>query len=218
MRTLAILLTMAAAVTMGADKPRSFYVEVRGSGQPMILIPGLSSSPEVWKETVDRYKGRYECHLITVAGFMGKPRIEAPFLETVQRDLAAYIREKKLNKPVLLGHSLGGFVALRIAAAEPNLPGKVVIVDSVPYLALTMNPAIKPEAAKAMGDMMRTRVLNAPSGGNINWVKGMATKPEDHERIAAWGNQSDPRAVGDAMYEMFTTDLREEIGAITAPT
>jgi N-formylmaleamate deformylase len=46
-----------------------FRVQVSGYGQPMILIPGLASSGEIWNSTVDRYARTYECHVLTLAGF-----------------------------------------------------------------------------------------------------------------------------------------------------
>ena len=58
----------------------------------MILIPGLSSSGETWSTTVARYKDRFECHVLTVAGFAGVPRVAAPMLDKVGDGLAKYPR------------------------------------------------------------------------------------------------------------------------------
>src|SRR5580704_4477500 len=123
----AALAALIAGQVMAAP---SFHVDVTGHGQPMILIPGFASSGKTWDSTVAHYKDHYECHVLTLAGFAGEPRIEAPFLETVRKDLAAYIRANKMNKPVIVGHSLGGFLALWLAEQEPNLVGPLVIVDS----------------------------------------------------------------------------------------
>jgi N-formylmaleamate deformylase len=107
---LSVLLAGHAAAATTA-KPPSFHVEITGHGKPMILIPSLASSGKTWDGTVAHYKDQYECHVLTLACFAGEPRIEAPFLETVRKDLAAYIRENKMNKPVIVGHSLGGVMA-----------------------------------------------------------------------------------------------------------
>ena len=66
----------------------------------MVLIPGLLSSGEVWQATVERFKTRYECHVLTLAGFAGQPPAALagrPFLETVGRDLARYIEVERLE-------------------------------------------------------------------------------------------------------------------------
>ncbi len=119
----------------------AFQVKVSGhgpQGQSMILIPGLSSAGETYDSTVARYKDRYECHVLTLAGFVGVPPLPAAaqstMLDTVRDSVAAYIRDKKLNKPVIVGHSLGGFLALSIASKYPDLVGPLVILDSYPFL------------------------------------------------------------------------------------
>ena len=78
---LSLLLLGAAAFAQ--TPPPSFHVDIIGKGKPMILIPGFASSGKTWDSTVARYKDRYQCHVLTLAGFAGEPRIEAPFLETV---------------------------------------------------------------------------------------------------------------------------------------
>ncbi|WP_197070533.1 alpha/beta fold hydrolase [Hymenobacter sp. DG25B] len=49
----------------------SFTVRVVGKGQPVLLIPGLTCPGAVWDETVARYQSRYQCHVISLAGFGG---------------------------------------------------------------------------------------------------------------------------------------------------
>ena len=91
-----------------AEKTKAFVMEITGAGRPMILIPGLSSGGNVWAGAVEHFKDRYECHVVTLAGFAGQPAIEGePFLEQVRDGLIQYIRDKKLERPVIVGHSLG---------------------------------------------------------------------------------------------------------------
>ncbi|MFZ0035104.1 MAG: alpha/beta hydrolase [Sedimentisphaerales bacterium] len=88
----------------GGGKPAAFTVKVTGSGRPMILIPGLGCGGNVWDGTVAHFKDRYECHVVTLAGFAGQPSIGGPFLEQVRSGLVEYIRQKKLERPVIVGH------------------------------------------------------------------------------------------------------------------
>lgn len=188
----------------------------------MILIPGLASSGKTWDSTVARYKDRYECHVLTLAGFAGEPRIEAPFLETVRKDLATYIRKNKMDKPVIVGHSLGGFMALWLAEKEPDLVGPLVIVDSLPFLPLVMQPGATVESIKPMAENMR-KMFSGPRTPETDKmaeasIKSMVTKPEDLEMVLGWSKTSDGIAVGNAMYDMMTTDLRDDLDKITSPT
>ncbi len=186
----------------------------------MILIPGLSCSGAVWDGTVAHLKDHYECHVLTLAGFAGQPRIETPFLETVRNDLAAYIRDKKLNHPIIIGHSLGGFLALWLASHDADLTGPLVIVDSLPFLPAVFNPSATSETMKPMAEQMRA----ATSVGGAQFVqnsamsvKTMVTKPADFNLVMSWVKTTDPVAAGNAMFDMFTRDLRGDLAKIKSP-
>ena len=189
----------------------------------MILIPGLSSSGETWDTTVAHYEDRYECHVLTVAGFAGVPRIPAPVLEPVREGLAAYIKNKKLDHPVIVGHSLGGFLALDLAIHYPDLIGKLVIVDSYPFLAALSNPKITPRGLEEMVTGMRQYMGSQTQDDYVRFVKsgvatrGMVDKESNFDRIVAWGLASDRTAVLDAMCELFAGDLRDGLARIKSP-
>jgi pimeloyl-ACP methyl ester carboxylesterase len=209
--------------TSKETKQSSFKVEVTGRGEPMILIPGLSSSGEVWESTVARYKANYECHVLTLAGFAGHPAIKAPFLEKVRNDLATYIREKKLKKPTIVGHSLGGFMALWLASAEPDLAGRLVIIDSLPFLGAINNPNATPETMKPQAEAMR-KAMAAPQTveqrrqTQTMFLQAMISDPAKVALATEWGVNSDPETIAQAMYEMYTIDLRPVISRIKSPT
>jgi len=201
----------------------SFKVEVTGRGKPMILIPGLSSSGEVWESTVERYKANYECHVLTLAGFAGQPAVKAPFLEKVRNDLATYIREKKLKKPTIVGHSLGGFMALWLASTEPDLAGQLVIIDSLPFLGAINNPNATPETMKPQADAMRKAMATPQTveqrrQTQVTFLQAMISDPAKVALALEWGVNSDPETIAQAMYEMYTTDLRPSLSRIKSPT
>ena len=60
------LLALVAAFVLVHGEPTAFRVEVSGQGPAMIRIPGLSSSGDTWKTTVDHDKNRYTCHVVTL--------------------------------------------------------------------------------------------------------------------------------------------------------
>ncbi len=218
-------IALFAALLAGALSAQTpFHVKVTGQGQPMILIPGLASGGGAWDTTVARYQDRYQCHVLTLAGFVGVPRIPAPMLDTVRDGIADYIRANKLEKPVIVGHSLGGFLALAVAAKYPDLPGKLVIVDSYPFLAGVMNPGastaeVKQSVAQAAqyyrGQDQDTYERMTKSGLN---TRPLVTKDSDLERLIAWGLASDRTAVADAMIEFLSSDLRGDLAKIKSPT
>lgn len=123
---LTLFITLAGFERSSACHTPSFTVDVQGHGRPVILIPGLACSAEVWNGTVEHLTSEgFETHALTLAGFGGTPPIHSgDYLKTFRDDLAAYIRQNKLDHPVVIGHSLGGFLALWFAAAIRISPAK----------------------------------------------------------------------------------------------
>jgi len=223
-----LALTVVAAVSLaqGASAAktvsRPFHVTITGHGTPMILIPGLSSSGAVWDSTVAHYKERFECHVLTLAGFAGEPAIDGPYLVTEREAIAQYIRDRHMRNPVIVGHSLGGFLALWLAAEHPELVGKVVIVDTLPGLGAAANPGISQQDMEAGAARLRDNMLSSTEERRLQFQKismaQMVTAQADLDRIYGWAVASDGKTTANAMYEMLSTDLRKEVGKITAPT
>ncbi|MCI4670224.1 MAG: alpha/beta hydrolase [Bacteroidia bacterium] len=200
-----------------------FNVEISGQGPAMILIPGLASSSEVWDDAVDSLEKFYTCHRLTLAGFAGQEAIQVDggFLPRVKTALIKYIKENKLQKLVLMGHSLGGFLSMGVSSEAPELVEKVIIVDSYPFYSAAMNPMATEESSKAAAEQFKTSMLAMDD--SLFEQQQRMTMPvllaaEDKlETAVQWSLSSDRKTVGQAMYEIMTTDLREEVGNIQCP-
>jgi N-formylmaleamate deformylase len=214
-------LSVASAAAAQSTHP-SFDVSVTGRGPAMVLIPGLLSSGEVWKDTVERYKDRYTLHTVTLAGFGGPQPIGAPFLSRVRDELIGYIRGEKLQKPIVIGHSLGGFMAFWIGASAPDLIGGIIAVDGVPFLPALSNPAASAEMmavpAAQIAKMYESFTPEQLAAQSRPALASMITTPANVERAMTWVAKSDARTAGIAVSEMMTTDLRKDVGRITVPT
>jgi pimeloyl-ACP methyl ester carboxylesterase len=219
----ASIAAIGPSLSGSSDPHPSFNADVSGHGRPMILIAGLASSGDTFKTTVEHFKGEYECHVLTLAGFAGVPPIDGPLLASAKRDLAAYIRANHLGKPVIVGHSLGGFLALDLAAKHPDLVGPLVIVDSLPFFAGPWFQAKTLDDAKPMIESMHAYMSNQPREQYDAYVRAgtgtkyMVTSPSDWETIKQWGLASDPKTVSNAMYELLGEDLRPQLSKITVP-
>lgn len=211
---------MPAETAAPVATPKSFIVEVKGNpkGKPVILIPGLSSSSAVWDKTVAHLAPKYQCHLLTLAGFAGVPRMsDGPLLPTVRQELDAYIRAQKLDHPMVIGHSLGGHMALWVASESPDLVGPLLIVDSLPHLGAMMglegpNMLKQAEGMRMMITSQTKEQYGAyiKNSGMLKSIVGDAGLPQ----VTEWSLQSDPVAIGNAMYDLYTTDLRASIAKI----
>ncbi len=203
---------------------RAFTVKVTGRGRPMILIPGLASSGEAWDATVAHLRDRHACHVLTLAGFAGVPPVSGPFLTHVREEIARYIEEQHLDHPIVVGHSLGGALALDLAARHPDRVGPLVIVDSMPFFAGAAFQVDTVDKAKPMVDAMSAQ-LNAQTQEQYQaiarsgmWTRSMVKSPEHLQRIIEWGVASDGKTVSRAIIEMMSTDLRADLARIGSPT
>jgi pimeloyl-ACP methyl ester carboxylesterase len=191
-------------------EPASFGVQVAGSGRDVILIPGLGCPGSVWDETVAHLHAR--THVLTLSGFAGRPAIDKPLAATVRGELASYIRDRKLDHPVVIGHSMGGFIALWLAASEPDLVGPVIVADGSPQLGDGNQ-----ESARQMRQLWATMSDADLQKSTRDMFSLMATNAQRIEPVIQAVARSDRRALGDAFYELFTTDLRPQMAAIRAP-
>ena len=203
-----------------------------GTARDIILIPGLSSSPEVWQGTVDHLLGGggagWRVHRIHIQGFAGAPakgNAEGPVAAPVAEEIARYIAENNLNKPVVVGHSMGGTIGMMLAARHPEAVSRLMVVDMVPFMgAMFGQPGTNPtvESVTPMADMIHQGMANSPReqyqaqadaqiAGMINTGSLRAGPLED-------SRTSDQKVSAAAFRELIVTDLRPELGRITAPT
>lgn len=138
---------------------KGMLVERHGSGgRPLILIPGLASGSWVWQETVREFAGMQAVYVVTLPGFDGRPAVEGNPLEAARSALLELIASRRLARPVLVGHSLGGTLGMLLAADEPARIGGVVSVDGLPVTPRTED--MPPEQRAQMADNMRARMAS----------------------------------------------------------
>lgn len=213
----------SAPLPVTADQ-NGISVLVQGTGTDIILIPGFASSYEVWADLASRLRQNHRLHLVQVAGFAGSPavsnpggRVVAPTVEAI----AEYIRSQRIEAPVIIGHSLGGEVALMLGARHPAQVGRLMIVDAMPFYTLLFDPTATSETATPHASAMRDAMLAATpeqaeamqQASIARLAKTEAVRPG----LVAAGMNSDRKAMADAMYELMVTDLRPELGRIKVP-
>ncbi|GAA4766735.1 MULTISPECIES: alpha/beta fold hydrolase [Flavobacterium] len=225
-KVIILVLAIFAFINVFAQKQQSFEVKVIGKGNPIILIPGYSCSGEVWNETVDHLKNNYQLHVITIAGFgEAKPIQNDEILKTVRNEIILYVKDNKLKKPMLIGHSLGAFMTLWLQSTEPDLFGKSICVDGLPFVSAVGKPETTADAVKANPQFNKEAVIknfkSLPAEGYVkNMTKQMLYQVNDSVRakqIAEWSFKSDRTTLGSTIVEMSTTDLRKEIAKIKQP-
>jgi pimeloyl-ACP methyl ester carboxylesterase len=198
-------------------------VEVLGTGPNVILLPGYACSREVWRPLATRLAGRYRVHLVQYAGFAdepGRPTGDG-YIQPLLDDLARYIRESNLQKPAVIGHSMGGMLAVGLAEQHPTLLGRLLSVDSLPFFQFWLGKTTTPEAVQLMADeVAATMVANDEAGFYDSQVKGAATltyNVEMRSSLVNWAMASDRMSLAAALRDLMTLDLRPGLATMTTP-
>ncbi|MGF1453768.1 MAG: alpha/beta fold hydrolase [Alphaproteobacteria bacterium] len=215
------LLALTAAAC-GGERAQAFRVTVTGQGPDLLLIPGLASSMAVWEDTAAAFEDRYRVHRFTLAGFAGVPPVPGPVLETRKAALVRYLEEQDLTGVTLAGHSLGGVMGMLVAEAAPERVARLIIVDSLPFVAELFFRAETVSEARSVADNLRTtQRLQPPSvffAQQRAALAGLTKQTERLSDLSLWLVTSDKDTLIDALHEMFTLDLRPRLAGITAET
>ena len=208
-------------------QPETGGIDVRVTGdrdaKNVILIPGLSSPGEVWDSTVEVMGDDYRFHIFSLPGFAGRAHVatEKPFIEAMAVEIVDYIKQNNLEKPILAGHSLGGFLSLYIGVHHPGLPEKIISVDGVPFLPAMTNPYMTEESAKTMADNLTNQLLQMTDEQRLAQQKQviatMVTDSAKQELAVQWGMVSDTETVAEAVHFLYSTDLRDDLSEIEVP-
>ena len=211
----------------GASRPvfqsDRIVVETRGQGPDMILIPGLASTGEVWRRTADRLDTRYRVHLISIRGFGQIPagaNGQGAIIGPVASEIRRYMAFQHIERPAVIGHSMGGLIALRMAADAPNQIGRVMVVDAAPFFPSLISAGatvgdVEPLARIAYQALMflGDEALRQQAGALGGQLGGASDS-----LFSSMGWQGGDRAVlAQSLYEVMTTDLRHRLPDITDP-
>ena len=215
--------TAAQPLTPPAPHAQRISVQTQGAGTDVILIPGLASSREVWADLAAELRKKHRIHLVELAGFANTPAIANPegkVIAPAAEAIADYIQARHINAPAIIGHSLGGEIALMLGARYPNLVGRLMIVDALPFYTLMIDPAATSETAERHAAPMRDWLLQqSPEQFEASQqasIARLAMTEAVRPALVAASIRSDRKTVADAVYELMVTDLRPELGRIKA--
>lgn len=142
----------AETITVGLLRVQRYA----GDGRPLLLVAGMESGPWAWRPQIERFRGSHEIYAVTLAGFDGvpPPADTGDLAAQASSSLRALIVERRIDKPVLIGHSLGGALVTLFAEQHPGLIAGVIAVDGLPVFPGmdTMTPAERMREGGKMAD------------------------------------------------------------------
>ncbi|TYC09130.1 alpha/beta hydrolase [Bizionia gelidisalsuginis] len=126
--------------------PKPFTVETVGQGKPVLYLPGFATPGSIWKETVESLSLQRKSYLFSYAGFNGNAPIKMPWYLSVKNAIINYIKDNDMTDIIIIGHSMGGNLAVEIASALPSKISKIIIVEALPCMREVMMPNVPAES------------------------------------------------------------------------
>ncbi len=101
-----------------------------GAGRPMILIHGRGYSKEYMSGLFDSFKGKYHVYSYDTRGHGRSTHPETFTLDDDADDLAGLVMAYGMEKPIVVGFSMGSYIALKAAEKYPELFGKLILIGT----------------------------------------------------------------------------------------
>jgi pimeloyl-ACP methyl ester carboxylesterase len=216
-----IILTTALCVLQAvlyAQAP-AIHVQEEGKGQAIFFLPGFTSPGSVFAETAHHVKGKYKKYFVSYAGFNGLAPIPMPWYETIKQELISYIKNKRLSNLILIGHSMGGTLALDLAAELPAQVTKLVIIDALPCMREIMMPGVD-AALLTYNSSYNQRMLAMPKDAFQQVASMMARSMTDSQQkidtLVNWSIVADRETFVYGYTDLLKLDVREALKSVKA--
>jgi esterase len=100
-----------------------------GEGKPLVILHGLFGSSDNWQSFAQRFAAFYRVFCVDLRNHGRSPWSEEHRYEDMMDDVYAFVEAQQLTDIILLGHSMGGKVAMHFAQNYPHLLNKLVVAD-----------------------------------------------------------------------------------------
>jgi len=180
------------------------YYEVQGTGKPLILLHGGLGAIEMFGPNLPALGKVRQVIGVDLQGHGRTADIDRPLsVELMADDIAALIKYLKLERPDIMGYSLGGGVALQTAIRHPEVVGKLVVVSTV-----IRRNAYYPEILAQQAQVTAAMAENMKQTPMYQLYASLAPRPEDFPKLLD--------KIGEAMKQDF--DFSKEVAGIKATT
>ena len=187
----------------------------------VVFIPGLTCGPWEWSREIAQFRSAYTVYALTLPGFDGHAPVSSPLLPTVTADFFTMLQTQHIDRPIVIGHSLGGSLGFMLATQHSDRLRGVISVDGLPVFPGLENQTLdqRAQAANRMSAMMASMSTPAQfeAAERTYSLPYLVTSPDDIASIAKLSARSDAKAAGAWMAADFENDSRPQLANITVP-
>lgn len=196
-------------------------IETVGQGKPILFLPGFATPGSIWKETVANLHIERKSYFFSYAGFNGNDPIEMPWYSNIKKAIITYITDNNLQDILIIGHSMGGNLAVDIAAELPNKVSKIILVEALPCMREVMMPNI-PAESLYYDNPYNTQMLEMDQVQFKNiamlMASNMTLKEEKKKVITDWILEADRKTWVYGYTDLLKLDLRNILPKVPCET
>lgn len=207
--------------TVKMEQPKPIKIETIGKGKPILYLPGFTTPGAIWKETIANTNLNRKSHLISYAGFNGNKPIKMPWYVSIKKSIVKYIDDNNLDEMIIVGHSMGGNLAVDLASELPNKVSKIIIVDALPCMREVMMPNVPAKSLfyespynKQMLEMNDQKFKDMA----VMMASNMTLNKEKINVITNWIIKADRKTWVFGYTDLLKLDLRNVLHTIKCPT
>lgn len=199
----------------------SFYYELHGEGHPVVLISGYTCDHQLWMPLVDKLSQNFQVLIFDNRG-AGQTTDDGASLsvELMAQDVYALTRALKLQKPHLVGHSMGGTIAQYLASLYPKALNKLVLLSTSSKWRQAMLRGMKSLLTLREKEVEPEILFES----TLPWIFGESYLKDQKQLLAlkeAWQADPHPQSLQDQMRQfkvLESFDMRKLLKDILAPT
>jgi len=198
------MVTEATMKSVSRDGVKLAYLDIGSGDRPLVLIHGWCCNHTHWRDQTPEFSERHRVIAVDLRGTGDSDKPDQDYdIAGFVDDVAWLIREIGLDRPVLIGHSMGGVIILNLLRKDPNVARAAVLVDAG---IMPVGEAMKPLIAQTI-EAMKTPAYKDVA---TNVVKGFLFRPESPPELRDEVAASMATAPQRVMHTAFTSTTSEE--------
>lgn len=182
------------------------YFTEQGEGSALIIIHGLFGSADNWRTLAKKFAEQYKVYCVDLRNHGRSPHAEGMSYQAMAADLLKFMQDQQIDKARIIGHSMGGKVAMQLALSHPEKVDRLVVADIAPvqydhghddviaaFYAVRQagGAASRKEADQLMSEhvselgvrqFLMTNLEKKPSG-KLEWRVGLDYIRDDYEAV-----------------------------------
>jgi pimeloyl-ACP methyl ester carboxylesterase len=187
------------------------HYEIEGQGPALVLIHSLGTSSELWRDAIERWKGRHTVLAMDCRGHGRSTSNGGVALEAIAGDLCALMQSLGMKSADMVGISMGGPIAAWVYAQAPALVGRMVLADTFTHI---------PEAATRLAGLEKKLDAMSMADFGVEYAAQTllpATAPELHKALGGWIAGMSTQAYRETVRSIFAQDIGDALADIKVP-